>query len=85
MQALEGAAYPNDPWYSHVLKRHALLQAPFYVCPGSDWTASAIRNCRAGGGEDTPDYYCSSWGCEQTGLDIIRKDRDRIIFIYKSL
>lgn len=58
---LPQAYYPNEPGYSHVLRRHAFLQAPFYVCPGSNQTASTMRNCKG-----APYYYYSSWGCEQT-------------------
>ena len=77
---LPQASYHNEPECSHILRRHDLLQTSFNVCPGSNQTASDIRNF---GGGVTPDYYCSFRECEQTGVDIIRKDKDCITLITK--
>lgn len=76
--ALPQASYPNECGCSHILRGHGFLQTPFYVCQGSNWTATSIRNCRA-----TPDYYCYSRGCELNRLDIISKDRDCITLFTK--
>lgn len=55
------AGDPNSPGCSHVLKRAALRDTPFYVCPGSNRTVKEVTEC--GGASD---YYCAQWGCEQT-------------------
>lgn len=46
----------------HATGRYDLYHTPFYVCPGFNRTASQIRSC---GG--VTDFFCASWGCEQTG------------------
>lgn len=77
--------YPSEPGCSHVFRKHVLpCRHPFM------YAQEAIRLsplllletvCVCGGG--ATDYYCSSWGSKQTGLDIIRKDRDCITLFTK--
>lgn len=65
---------PQHPGCSHVLKRAALRDTDFYVCPGSNRTATDVSKC---GGAET--YYCAQWGCEMTGTGSWIKHKGHII------
>ena len=44
---LSQASYPNEPGYSHIHRRHALLKTPFYVCPRGNLLETAVHVCRS--------------------------------------
>ena len=90
-EALRGAPYPKHLFL--FLKNLGVLMSsgdmpfcrhPFMYAQEATGLPLLLEVVYVWAGGGAPDCYCSSWGCEQSGLDLIRKERLHYV-IYKSL